>query len=167
MRTDNGFEDREGHQAPFTLRVEEKENVERSTPNAQRRTPELDSVRAVGAQIFGTRRRVSLQERLFSFFDRGDDRIEVRPFAGIEFGMEQFAIGANFKSAAARRNERERFDTFAEFKNFGRQTDGLRRVVSNDAIFDRDFGLHPVRSFPKKRVRRPREPVKQRDAAPN
>jgi hypothetical protein len=56
--------------------------------------------------------------------------------------MEQFAIGANFKSAAARRNERERFDAFAEFKDFGRQTDGLRRVVSNDAIFDRDFGFH-------------------------
>ena len=67
--------------------------------------------------------------------------------------MEQFAIGANFKSAAARRNERERFDAFAEFKNFGRQTDGLRRVVSNDAIFDRDFSLHPARSFPKKMVR--------------
>jgi hypothetical protein len=60
--------------------------------------------------------------------------------------MEQFAIGANFKSAAARRNERERFDAFAEFKNLGRQTDGLRRVVSNDAIFDRDFGLHPASS---------------------
>jgi len=56
--------------------------------------------------------------------------------------MEQFAISANFKSAAARRNERERFDAFAEFKNFGRQTDGLRRVVSNHAVFDRDFGLH-------------------------
>jgi len=50
--------------------------------------------------------------------------------------MEQFAIGVNLESAAARRNERERFDAFAEFKNFGRQTDGLRRVVSNDAIFD-------------------------------
>ena len=50
--------------------------------------------------------------------------------------MEQFAIGANFESAAARGNERERFDAFAEFKNFGRQTDGLRRVVSNDAMFD-------------------------------
>ncbi len=80
--------------------------------------------------------------RLFGLFDCGDDGIEIRPVAGIEFGMEQFAIGANFKSAAARRNERERFDAFAEFKNFGRQTDGLRRVVSNDAIFDRDFGLH-------------------------
>jgi hypothetical protein len=58
--------------------------------------------------------------------------------------MEQFAIGADFKSAAARRNQRKRLDAFAEFENLGRQTDGLRRVVSNDAIFDRDFGLHPA-----------------------
>jgi hypothetical protein len=63
--------------------------------------------------------------------------------------MEQFAIGANFKSAAARRDERERFDAFAEFKNFGRQTDGLRRVVSNYAVFDRDFRLHPGAPFRK------------------
>ena len=62
--------------------------------------------------------------------------------------MDEVAIGANFKSAAARWNERERFDAFAEFKNFGRQTDGLRRVVSNDAVFDRDFGFHSARSFP-------------------
>ena len=61
--------------------------------------------------------------------------------------MEHFAIGANFKSAAARRNEGERFDTLAEFENFGRQTDGLRRVVSNDAVFDRDFGFHPSAPF--------------------
>ena len=87
--------------------------------------------------------------RLFRLFDCGDDGIEIRPVAGIEFGMEQFAIGANFKSAAARRNERERFDAFAEFKNLGRQTDGLRRVVSNDAIFDRDFGFHAASSFPR------------------
>jgi len=56
--------------------------------------------------------------------------------------MEEFAIGANLESAAARWNERERFDALAEFKNFGRQTDGLRRVVSNNAVFDRHFGLH-------------------------
>jgi hypothetical protein len=90
-----------------------------------------------------------------------DDLIGVRPIAGIEFGMEQFAIGSNFKSAAARRNEGEHFDALAEFENLGRQTDGLRRVVSNDAIFDRDFGFHPARSFPGKwygsRERRSRE----------
>jgi len=56
--------------------------------------------------------------------------------------MEQFAIGANFESAAARWNQRERFNALAELENFGRQTDGLRRVVSNDAVFDRDLGLH-------------------------
>jgi hypothetical protein len=131
LRTDHGFEDREGHQAPFTLREEEKENAERSTSNIERRIAEKENV-----------------ERLLKFLDRADDGVEVRPVAGIEFGMEQFAIGANFKSAAARRNERERFDAFAEFKNFGRQTDGLRRVVSNYTIFDRDFGFHPARSFP-------------------
>ncbi len=38
LRTDNGFEDREGHQAPFTLLKKEKENAERPTSNAQRRT---------------------------------------------------------------------------------------------------------------------------------
>ena len=115
LRTDDGFEDREGHQAPFTLRKEEKENAERSTPNAQRLIKE---------------------EELLRFLNRSDDLVEVGPITGIEFGMEQFAIGANFKGAAARRNERERFDAFAEFKNFGRQTDGLGRVVSNHAVFD-------------------------------
>ena len=73
---------------------------------------------------------------LFCFFDRLDDLVKVRPVAGLEFGMEQFAIGANFEGAAARRNQRKRFDALAEFKNFGRQTDGLRRVVSNDTVFD-------------------------------
>src|SRR5206468_12625914 len=56
--------------------------------------------------------------------------------------MEEFAISANLESAAARRNERERLDALAEFKNLGRQTDGLRRVVSADAVFDRHFGFH-------------------------
>ena len=79
-----------------------------------------------------------------------NDFVEVGPITGIEFGMEQFAISANFKSAAPRRDERERFDPFAEFKNLGRQTDGLRRVVSNDAVFDRDVSLHSACSFPKK-----------------
>jgi len=84
---------------------------------------------------------------LRSFLDRLDDGVEVRPVAGIEFGMEQFSIGADFESAAARRKESERFNALAEFENFGRQTDGLRRVVSNDAVFDRYFGFHPC-SFP-------------------
>lgn len=75
-------------------------------------------------------------DRLFRLLDRLDDFVEIRPLTGLEFGMEQFAIGANFEGAAARGNQRERLDALAEFENLGRQTDGLRRVVSNDAVFD-------------------------------
>jgi hypothetical protein len=79
---------------------------------------------------------------LFPFFNRLDDGVEIRPVAGVEFGMEQFAISANLEGAAARGNQREQFDALAELKNFGRQTDGFRRVVSNDAVFDRYLGFH-------------------------
>ena len=84
---------------------------------------------------------------LSRFFDRLDDVVKVRPVAGVELGMEQFAIGANFESAAARGNQRERFDALAELKDLGRQTDSLRRVISNDAVFDRDFGFHRQTPF--------------------
>ena len=43
-------------------------------------------------------------ESLFCFLDRRDNGVEVRPIAGVELGMEQFAIGANLESAAARGN---------------------------------------------------------------
>jgi hypothetical protein len=76
------------------------------------------------------------RKSLLKLFDRLNDLVEIRPLAGLEFGMEQFAIGANFEGAAARRNQRKRLDALAEFESFGRQTDGLRRVVSNDAVFD-------------------------------
>jgi len=56
--------------------------------------------------------------------------------------VEQFSISADLESAAARRDESERLDALAEFENFGRQTDGLRRVVSNDAVFDRHLSFH-------------------------
>jgi len=88
-----------------------------------------------------------LASRSFCLFDRLDDGVKIRPVAGIEFGMEQFVIGANLESAAARGNQRERLYALAELKNLGRQTDGLRRVVSNDAVFDRDFGIHRQTPF--------------------
>jgi hypothetical protein len=50
--------------------------------------------------------------------------------------MKEFAIGTNLERAATRGNQRKRLDALAELKNFGRQTDGFRRVVSNDAVFD-------------------------------
>ena len=84
---------------------------------------------------------------LFCLLDRLNDLVEIRPLAGVEFGMEQFAISANLESTAARGNQRERRDALAELKNFGRQTDGFRRVVSNDAVFDRDLGLHRQTPF--------------------
>ena len=83
LRTDNGFEDREDHQAPFTLREEEK-NAQLSTSGIQRPIAEEEK-----------------DDRLLNFFNRTDDGVEVGPVAGVEFGMEQFAISANFKSAAA------------------------------------------------------------------
>jgi len=62
--------------------------------------------------------------------------------------MEEFAIGADFKSAAAGWNQGQRFDAFAEVENLRRQTDSLGRVVSNHAVFDRDLGFHWTISFP-------------------
>ena len=93
-------------------------------------------------------------DALFNLLDRLDDVVEVRPVAGVEFGMKQFAIGANLESAAARGNQRERFDALAKLENFSRQTDGFRRVVSNDAVFDRDFGLHRQTPFRERSYRR-------------
>ncbi len=118
MRTDGDFEDREGHQAPFTLRNAES----------------------------GSRRTRPVAGRLLDLADLCDDDVEIRPLAGVEFGMEQFAIGADFEGAAARWDEGERRDPIAELENLSRQTDGFRRVVSNAAILDPDFGFH--RSLP-------------------
>src|SRR5204863_619444 len=107
LRSDSGFEDREDHQAPFTLRK-----------NCGSRIADCGSKEKT--------------RKLFELFNLADDGIEIGPVARIEFGVEQFSIGANLKRATARGDEGKRFDAFAEFKNLGRQTDGLRRVVSND-----------------------------------
>ena len=82
LRGDDGFEDREGHQAPFTLR--ENANAERPTTNIEHPIEGKDG-----------------SDRLLDLFDRADDGVEIRPVAGVEFGMEEFAIGANLESAAA------------------------------------------------------------------
>ena len=111
------------------------------------------ALKNLGAQdliVFGKRNGSKKQaDALFCFLDRRDNGVEVRPIAGVEFGMEQFAIGANLESAAARGNQRKRLDALAELKNVGRQTDGLRRVVSNDAVFDRYLGPHRQSPFRK------------------
>jgi hypothetical protein len=99
---------------------------------------------------------------LFRFFDHANDLIEIGPIAGVEFGMEQFAIGANLEGAAARGNQRERFNALAELEDFSRQTDGFRRVVSDDAIFDGYFGLHRASSFPSTKLSMRSMAVKKR-----
>ena len=132
-RIDNGFEDREGHQAPPTLPEEE---------NAQRSIEEMEGVRTVGAETFRMRRWASRYPNLLEFPNRADDLVEIGPVAGIELGVKEFAIGANFKGAAAGWNQGQRFDAFAEVENLRRQTDSLGRVVSNHAVFDRHLGFH-------------------------
>jgi hypothetical protein len=81
-------------------------------------------------------------DSLADFLNLPNDVVEVRPFAGDELGMERFAIDGNFKGAATRWDEGERADAIAEFENLGRQTDGLRRVISDHAVFDSDFVFH-------------------------
>jgi len=39
-------------------------------------------------------------ERLFDFFDRLDDGVEIGPVTGLELGMEQFPIGMDFEGAS-------------------------------------------------------------------
>jgi len=121
----------------------------------------LNNRRSEGHAILAGLDAARCETLLLSLLDRLDDGVEIRPVAGIEFGMEQFAIGANLESAAARGNQREQLYALAELKNFGRQTDGLRRVVSNDAVFDRDLGLHRLAPFQGKLSARP-ETVKPR-----
>ena len=87
--------------------------------------------------------------------------VEIRPVTGFEFGMEEFSIDANFERAAARRDKSERLDAFAEFKNFGRQTDGLWCVVSDHAVFDRYLGFH-FELLSRIKLSTVRNPVKRR-----
>jgi hypothetical protein len=93
LRTDNGFEDREGHQAPFTLREEGNAQPasaldglrrgERSTSKVQCRTTEEDG-----------------RAQLFDFLNCADHDVEIGPVAGLEFGMKEFSIGLDFEGAA-------------------------------------------------------------------
>jgi hypothetical protein len=76
------------------------------------------------------------------FLDLPNEVVEIRPFAGVEFGMERFAIGADFEGAAAGWNQRKRPDAIAEIENLSRQTDSFWGVVSNAAVLDPNFGFH-------------------------
>jgi hypothetical protein len=68
------------------------------------------------------------------------NRVKVRPFAGIEFGMNEFTIDANFKGAAAGRDQLG--SHAGRFPNASRQTGGFWFVISDRAVFDRYFRFH-------------------------
>jgi hypothetical protein len=61
--------------------------------------------------------------------------------------MKEIAICADFECPALGWDERQRTDSFPEFENLSRQTDGFRRVVSDDAVFDGNFGFHASPSW--------------------
>jgi hypothetical protein len=69
------------------------------------------------------------------------DRVKVRPLSGLEFGVNEFTVDANFKSTSAGRDQFHRFDP-RDVANFSRQTGGSRFVVSSRAVFDRDALVH-------------------------
>ena len=56
--------------------------------------------------------------------------------------MEQFTVEADFEGATTAGHEAHGADALFQFKNFRRQTDGLRVVVSDRAVFDNDLGFH-------------------------
>lgn len=96
-----------------------------------------------------------------------DDFVEVGPFAGLELGVELFTIGGDFEGAAARWDKGERRDPVAEVEYLGRQTDGLRGVVSNHAILDPDFGFHrSLLSLDERSGKRSRVKLEQRGLTP-
>jgi hypothetical protein len=73
-------------------------------------------------------------------FDLLRDRVKVRPFAGFEFGVNEFTVDANFKGTAAGRDQP--WLHARRFLNESGQPGRLRLVVSVGAVFDRYFWFH-------------------------
>ena len=83
--------------------------------------------------------------------DRFENCVEVRELAGLQFGINFLPIDADLKGAAARGHEFQGTDSLFQGKDFFRQTDGLRFVVSSRAIFDGDFRIHVCNLTPHSR----------------
>jgi hypothetical protein len=68
-----------------------------------------------------------------------DNGLFVRKLSGFELRVNQFAIQRDLEAATAGRDERELLDfLFEVVEQFGRQTDGLRFVSSDRAVFQLD-----------------------------
>ena len=124
-QTDSGFEDREGHQAPITLRILEKGEKGNTCENA-----------VVLAKVA----------------DLLEDRIRLRELAGGSFRINLLSIYSHFKHAPARWYQPERSDLLLQLEQFIRQTDGMRFIVSSRAIFNCDFQRHCCASEARKRA---------------
>jgi len=72
--------------------------------------------------------------------DLRGNRVEIRPLASLEFGVDEFTVDANFEGTAAGRDQPG--SHAGCFTNASRQTGGFRFVVSDRAVFDRYFRFH-------------------------
>lgn len=71
-----------------------------------------------------------------------ENEVGLRELACLEFGINLLAIDADLKFSTGRGNERDRTHLLFEAQKLFRQTDGMRLVVSNVAVFDCDFEAH-------------------------
>ncbi len=71
-----------------------------------------------------------------------DDFGRVGECARFLFGVNFFLVHRHFENSATGRNQRERTDLLLELQKFIRQTDGLRFVVSERAIFNGNLHSH-------------------------
>ena len=79
------------------------------------------------------------------FADLGEDRLFVGELAGLELGIHQLVIDRQLKTPAAGRLQLQALKAlFVLAENLGRQTDGLRLVVSSRTITQMHF--HVCRS---------------------
>src|SRR5262249_3360875 len=75
--------------------------------------------------------------------DRVEDPLLVGELAGLEFGVEQLAVGGEFKAAAAGRDQFQVADLFlVRAEQLARQTDGLWLVVSHRTVLQ--FQVHAL-----------------------
>ncbi len=72
--------------------------------------------------------------------DLRGNRVEIGPLAGLEFGVDEFTVDANFEGTAAGRDQPG--SHARRFTNASRQTGGFRFVISDRAVFDRYFRFH-------------------------
>ena len=72
--------------------------------------------------------------------DLRSNRVEIRPLAGLEFGVDEFTVDAYFEGTTAGRDQPR--SHARGLTNASRQTGGFRFVISDRAVFDRYFRFH-------------------------